>query len=301
MGVQRESIGKPYVITVYLSKGGVCKSTLSSLLGLFLAGLGFRVVIIDLDQQGSQSAVFDLLDEEGRSREVLHQVLKRRVDALAALTQIPDQLVPRYGSAEPGELFVIQGGPLTKIAIDEIVAAPVRFKIGNSNKIVSGVIDQLAGQVDFVILDMGPSEQVAALAGLFATDALLIPSTMDYLSVQRIPFVLEEVEVVRDEGHALDLLGIVQVMTRYYFGGLRTSKNVQAGRALLDASYDDLLLRDHKGRPLDIPYNEDWNNVRWIGESVLTADVSKGTRESALRFARTVAERIGVVVSEEVA
>ena len=69
---------QPTVITVYLSKGGIAKSTLSALLGLFLAGLGYRVVIVDLDQQGSQSAVFDLLDEEGRSREVLHQVLKRR-------------------------------------------------------------------------------------------------------------------------------------------------------------------------------------------------------------------------------
>ena len=298
MGPNGTSI-KPLVLTVYLSKGGVCKSTLSSLLGLFLAGLGFRVVIIDLDQQGSQSAVFDLLDDEGRSREVLHLVLKRRVDALAALTQIPNHLIPRYGT-DAGELFVIQGGPLTKIAIDEIVAAPVRFKIGNSNKIVSGVIDQLAGQVDFVIIDMGPSEQVAALAGLFATDALLIPSTMDYLSVQRIPFVLEEVDVVHAEGHSVDILGIVQVMTRYYFGGLRTSKNVQAGRELLTASYDDLLLRDRKEKAIDIPYSEDWNNVRWIGESVLTADVNKSTRESALRFCRAVAERIGVQVSEEV-
>src|SRR5690606_35955225 len=150
-------------------------------------------------------------------------------------------------------------------------------------------IDQLAGQVDFVIIDMGPSEQVAALAGLFATDALLVPSTMDYLSVQRIPFVLEEVDVVHAEGHSVDILGIVQVMTRYYFGGLRTSKNVQAGRELLTASYDDLLLRDRKEKAIDIPYSEDWNNVRWIGESVLTADVNKSTRESALRFCRAVA------------
>ena len=292
---------QPTVITVYLSKGGIAKSTLSALLGLFLAGLGYRVVIVDLDQQGSQSAVFDLLDEEGRSREVLHQVLKRRIDALAALTPIHTNLIPRFDGVAPGELFVIQGGPQTKIAIDDIVSSPVRYKISQSLDIVRGAIAQLSGQADFVILDMGPSEQVAALAGLVATDALLIPTTMDYLSVQRIPFVLEELDVARDVKPEIDLLGIVPVMTRYYFGGLRTSRNVQAGRELLHSSYADLLLRDHKGKPIDIPYSEDWNNVRWTGESVLTADVGKGTRESALRFARAVAERIGLEVSEGVA
>lgn len=290
---------KPYVITVYLSKGGVSKSTLTALLGLFLAALGFRVVIIDMDQQGSQSAVFDLLDEEGRSNEVLHQVLKRRVDALAALTPIPDTLIPRFDGVTPGAAWLLQGGPLTKLAIDDILRSPTQYKIPTTDKIVSGVIDQLAGQADFVIVDMGPSEQVIAVAGLYATDALIIPTTVDSLSVQRIPFVLEEVDVVRDDGHALDILGIVQVQTRYYFGGLRTSKNVQAGRTYLTTVYDDLLLRDGKGKPIDIPYSEDWKNAQWAGESVLTADVGKGTREAALRFARTVAERIGVVVSEE--
>jgi chromosome partitioning protein len=64
---------KPRVITIYLSKGGVAKSTLAALIATFLAGLGFRVVLLDLDRQGAQSEIFDLIDEHGQA-EVLHAV-----------------------------------------------------------------------------------------------------------------------------------------------------------------------------------------------------------------------------------
>lgn len=285
---------KPTVITVYLSKGGVCKSTLTSLLGLYLAGLGFRVVIVDLDRQGSQSAIFDLLDDDGRNAEVLHLVLQRRLPAREALTPIHEALIPVFDGATPGTLGVIQGGPQTKIAIDDIAANPVRYKMANTLDLLRGPIADLGGAVDYVIMDMGPSDQMTAIAGLVATDELLVPTTMDYLSVQRIAAVLEEVDVARTVHPALRLMGIVPVMTRYYFGGLRTSKNVQAGQALLEAAYSDLLLRDHKGRPIDLPYHEDWNNVRWIGESVLTADVSQSVQVNAFRFLRGVAAQLGV-------
>ena len=92
---------KPTTVTVYLRKGGIGKTTLVALLGQFLAALGFRVAIIDLDRQGSQTAVFDLVDEAGRGGEILHLVLKRRVDILAALVPVS---VQHLAGHEPGDL-----------------------------------------------------------------------------------------------------------------------------------------------------------------------------------------------------
>lgn len=289
---------KPRVITVYLSKGGVAKSTLTSLLGLFLAGLGFRVVIIDLDRQGSQSQVFDLVDEEGRGSEVLHLVLQRRIDIASAMTGISPELIPSYNPDARGELSVVQGGPQTKIAIDDIAANPIRYKMGNTLDILRGPVARLAGVADFVVVDMGPSDQITALAGLVATDHLVIPTTMDYLSVARIAPVMEEIEVARDIHPELEILGILPVMTRYYFGGLRVAKNVQAGQQMLNALYGPLLFKDGRDRPVDIPYHEDWNNVRWTGESVLTSDVNRSVRDGALKFLRAIAERIGIEQGE---
>jgi hypothetical protein len=83
-------------------------------------------------------------------------------------------------------------------------------------------------------------------------------------------------------------------MTNTYFGGLRESKNVQAGRAFLTNNYDKLLLRDKNGL-VDLPNREDWRNVMWAGESLLcSSDVSRKCKEEALRFLRAVMDRLGV-------
>ncbi len=281
---------KPITLTAYLRKGGVGKTTLVALLGQFLAALGFRVAIIDLDRQGSQAAVFDLVDETGRGGEILHLVLKRRVDILAALTPVA---VPRLAGHTPGELYVVPGGPQTAEAIEDIAANPVRYKMPDTLDVVRGPIAQLAGHVDFALVDMGPSDQVTALAGLAATDRLLIPTTMDYLSVTSIAPVMDEVAVARQIHPALAVLGIVPMMTRYYFGGLRKSQNVQAGEEFLLATYGELVLREGKAM-LDFPYHEEVHKAMWAGLSLLSEEVSKTVRADVLRLLNGLAARLEI-------
>jgi chromosome partitioning protein len=281
---------KPIVITVYLRKGGTGKSTLVALLGQFLAATGFRVVIIDLDRQGSQSALFDLVDETGRGGENLHLVLKRRVDILAARLPVP---FPALAGGERGELYLVPGGPQTAEAIEDIADNPVKYKTPSALDIVRGPIEQLTGHADFVLMDMGPSDQVAALAGLVATDYLIIPTTMDYLAVTSIAPVMEEVDVAREVNPGLEVLGIVPMMTRYYFGGLRKSQTVQVGEEFLNANYGDSLLRDGKAL-LEFPYSEEVPKAMWAGVSLLSDDVSKVVRASALHLLNGLAERLGL-------
>jgi len=281
---------KPITLTAYLRKGGVGKTTLVALLGQYLAGLGYRVAIIDLDRQGSQAAVFDLVDETGHGGEVLHLVLKRRVDILAALAPVA---VPRLAGHEPGELYVVPGGPQTAEAIEDIAANPVRYKMPDTLDVVRGPIAQLAGHVDFVLIDMGPSDQVTALAGLAATDRLLIPTTMDYLSVTSIAPVLDEVAVAEQVNPSLAVLGIVPMMTRYYFGGLRKSQNVQAGEEFLMANYGELVLREARAM-LDFPYHEEVHKATWAGISLLSEEVSKPVRADVLRLLNGLAARLEI-------
>jgi len=279
---------------VYLSKGGVAKSTLAALIAEYLAARGDTVVLMDLDRQGSQSEIFDLVGEDGRTDEVLHQVLTRRLDVLAALTEIPTERIPELDGEEKGALYVLQGGPQTSEAIDAIVANPVRFKIANTLGMVRQPIRDLGGFADYVVMDMGPSDQMAALAGLVATDALVVPTTSDFLSVARIATVMDEVEVAR-QVQPVAVLGIVQVMTRYYFGRLRKSKTVQVGEEFLRVNYNDLLLRDTKGNTVDIPYDEAWRNVMWAGQSVLATETK--ARNDALRFLEAVMHNLPEVIN----
>jgi chromosome partitioning protein len=91
----------PTVITVYLSKGGVGKTTLTALIAQFLAGKGYKTVLIDYDRQGSQTSLFDIPEP----REVLHRVLRREQNILDSLTPVPKSFIPVLGE-QPGMLWL---------------------------------------------------------------------------------------------------------------------------------------------------------------------------------------------------
>lgn len=282
-----DDLGKPTVITVYLSKGGVAKSTIAALLAVYLAEQGYSVALFDLDRQGTQSDIFDLVNDDGSYNEVMHAVLKRRVDALAALTEVRGQW--------QGTLGVIQGGALTPLAVDEIKNNPYQFRIANTSALVADPIRDLSGHMHYVVIDMGPSDQVLSIGGLNATDYLLMPTDTGRSSVLRIGYVLEEVEIARVNNPGLSVIGIIPVKTRRYFGGIRVAKSVQVARDVLQDAYGDMLLRDASG-PVELEFNEDWEVVRWAGEyDLLRADYVKDkVKANARRFLNAVLDRAGV-------
>lgn len=277
---------KPQVVTTYVSKGGVGKTTLVWLLGLYLAGRGYRVVVLDLDRQGTQSDIFNLFDEDGQPPELLHAVLKREIDATAAL-------VPVSGEWS-GELFVLPGGALTPLAIDAIKNNPYGYRVGNTSEIIRAPLHDLAGVVDFVVLDMGPSDQVLSIGGLNATDYLVMPTDTGRSSVGRIEYVLDEVATARDT-HPVQIAGIVPVKTRHYFGGLRTARSVQIAQEVLNENYGELLLRDAAGA-VEIPFHEDWEVIRWVGayQWLQAPYVNEKVKNAARRFLAAVLDRMGL-------
>lgn len=278
-------------VSVHNGKGGVGKTTLTGLIAQYLAGVGFRVGVLDLDRQGAQTALFDLDVQDER----FHRVLRRELSITDALTGVDERMIPQFSGFDRGGIWVAQGGPQTEIAIDQVIASPLDFGLMSNTELLVGPVEDLSEVVDFVVIDLGPSDQRTMAAALVCTDYLLVPTTMDYLSVQRIGPVLKALALARQRLNPnLQLLGIVPTMTQYYFGGLRASKNVQAGKEFLETNYAPLLMRDSQDRLIDLPYNEDWQNVMWTGEPLLGPDTSRGTKEHALRFLNVLGQRLGL-------
>jgi len=284
---------KPTVITVYLSKGGVAKSTIVQILALYLTSLGYNVAILDLDSQGGQSSIFDLLDDEDRNAETLHMVLLRKLAVAAALRRIDGDAIPTFGGIAPGALYLIEGGPQTRDAIEKVLSNPYEYHM-TIEQIIARPISELAARVNFVLIDMGPSDQVTAFAALVATDYLLIPTTSDLMSVQRVAAVLDEVEVVKEYNPALAVLGLLPTMTMYYFGGLRVSRNVKRGREMMEDIHRDLLFYDRKGKIIELPYSEHWNAARLAGTHILNPNAETIAQFDAMNALRAIAGRLGL-------
>ena len=153
------------VITITSGKGGVGKTTTTANLGVALAKLGQRVVVIDTDiglrnldvVMGLQNRIiYDIVDlVEGRCR--LRQALIR------------DKAVP--------ELYLLP-------------AAQSRDKSAVSPADMLRVIGQLRGECDFVFIDSPAGIELGFRNAVAAADEFILVTTPDVSSIQDVDRVL---------------------------------------------------------------------------------------------------------------
>jgi len=182
------------IIVVTNQKGGTGKTTTSINLAAYLAKIGKKVLLVDLDPQSNATSglgvnpnavkgLYDLLMDSSVSfRECITPTATRNLDVIA-------------GSRDVAGLAV------------EIVSYPNREFLLHSHL---KPIDPL---YDYVIIDAPPSLGLLTLNGLVASDKVLIPVQCEYYALEGLGQLLETVQlVVENLKPQLSLLGAVLTM-----------------------------------------------------------------------------------------
>lgn len=209
---ERRLASKLKVITIANLKGGVGKTTLASnLAAYFDLKRGMRVLVIDMDYQGSVSAVLlrtakkrakksysDYLvqgscsgEDVAKDAEFLSPILPRTrlIPASYTLAAVEDQVFLRW-------LF-------------QTTNADVRYNI--AERLLSEHIER---SFDVVIIDVGPRLTTAAIGALYASTHMVIPTVFDRLSVETLGSFLKSVRYFKEKrGLSLELAGVVGTMT----------------------------------------------------------------------------------------
>ncbi len=268
------------IIAIYNRKGGSAKSTLASTLAVAMAALGKETLLIDVDTQGSLSVAFGMVDEGGRIEELLAPVLQRRLHIQAALRPIELSKIPAIPDVDPAPLYLLPGASMTDSAIRAIEADPISFKIANTQKVLSKPISELPPEIEYVILDLGPSHPTLTAAAFIAADYLLIPTLTDFHSVTAVNEVVSTMNVYQDENPRLKPLGIVPTLTR------RGTINHDVGMATLQANCGEAW----GGVPLfdDIPYRTIWAQASWDKQTILTYRATDQAAQEAWHFVEQV-------------
>ena len=181
------------ILAVANQKGGVAKTTSVASLGAALAEQGSRVLLVDLDPQACLT--FSLgIDPEDVEISV-HHVLTKGVDATEVIVTTED------------------GVDLLPATIELARAEADLLTRTGREYVLRGVLDDLADDYDWVLLDCPPSLGVLTVAALTAATGVLIPLQCETLSHRGVGQLLDTVhDVRRFTNRGLEVWGVLPTL-----------------------------------------------------------------------------------------
>lgn len=199
------------IISVLNLKGGVGKTTITANLAAALDSMGYRVLLLDLDFQGSLTSLF-LSDAQ---QEQLYNDQRLLGDFLAASF---DAEFPNLRHFEQAIL------PDAKSAIipttDGLAYAEtnltIRWLLREGNRDPRFLLrkelqlKRITDNFDIVLIDCPPLMNVCCVNALAASDYILVPILPSLQSTARVPVLLKRLKEFRDNiNPSLEVLGIV--------------------------------------------------------------------------------------------
>lgn len=203
------------VMAVANQKGGVGKTTLAVNLSAALALDGFRVLLLDLDPQGS--ATRWLLGPDREPEEDASLLLEGRQPRPLALSPKGLEILPSTGRLA---------------AMEKNLASEVGGEL---------VLDEALGayreRYHFILIDCPPNLGILTLNGLAAADRVLVPVEPHSLAIMGIEDILDAIaKVQRRLRKPVELLGLVlnrvDVRTRHTREVVELLRNVYGERVL---------------------------------------------------------------------
>lgn len=186
------------VIAIANQKGGVGKTTTTFNLGAALVERGRKVLLLDLDQQGSltMSAGFDPDNLDKTIYNILSSHADPKEKRPASLTSV---------IKETGAGLHIVPANIELAALDlELTRAYSR------EHILKRALAPLKERYDYILLDCPPSLGLIVINALVAADEVLIPLQADYLATKGVKLLLDSIEAVTAQlNPQLHIAGIV--------------------------------------------------------------------------------------------
>jgi chromosome partitioning protein len=154
------------IYTLVNQKGGVGKTTTAINLAAYLAKLGQRVLVVDLDPQANATSCLGV-DKHGVQSSTYEVIINE--DAPAGFILFNEKL----------QLSLLPSSPALAGAEVELVEEPGReFRLRNA-------LDSLDDKYDYILIDCPPSLGLLTVNGLVAAeDGVLVPVQCEYLALE---------------------------------------------------------------------------------------------------------------------
>ena len=182
------------VLTVANQKGGVGKTTTAVSLAAALAGVGSRVLLVDLDPQGNATSGVGLRVQQGQA--TIYDVLVGDLD-----------LVDAIEPTSVRNLFVVPATIDLAGAEIELVSAFSR------EQKLRRALESARGDFDVVLIDCPPSLGLLTVNALSAADGVIVPIQCEYYALEGLGALQRNADLIKANlNPALEVTGFVMTM-----------------------------------------------------------------------------------------
>ena len=261
-GIMEEHHGR--IIALVNNKGGVGKTTSAVNLAAGLVAERRRVLLVDLDAQGSASLSLGL----------------SRADLKPGVAEVILDGLPIRQAIRPSSVngLDILPGSMTLASADLALSVVTGREV-----VLKNALKPILGDYDFAVLDCPPSLGLLTVNALTAADFFIIPLTPDYLSLEGLVNFMDAVEKIRSGigGKVAAPLGILLTLADY-----RLNVTEEIGK----------MIRGYYGRQVfktEIRGNVKLKEAPSFGKTIFDYDKGSAGAEAYRELTKEVLRRIG--------
>ena len=179
------------IIAIVNQKGGVAKTTTTIHLGVALAQLGKKILLVDLDSQGHLAESFGI---------VADNIEREMSDVFEGSKGIKDVIVPNVRQ----NLDLAPSN--VRLADMELTLVNMRFRESKLKR----ALEPIVSRYDYILLDCPPNLGLFTVNALIAANKVIIPMATHFWSMLGVSRLLTSIKAVKQEANpSLDIVGII--------------------------------------------------------------------------------------------
>lgn len=210
------------VISVANQKGGVGKTTTTINLGVSLAQMQKKTLLIDLDPQGALSAGLGIKIDD--SSNTIYDVMM-------------DEDLPTNHAIYPVQAYLDVIPADNDLAAAEIELIPeLRREL-----VLRHSLDPLSGWYDYILIDCPPSLSLLTVNALSASSGVVVPLQCEFFAIRVVRMLIDSINRTRERINPdLNLTGILATM--YSTGTIHAREVLEEIRSLYGDKVFDIII-----------------------------------------------------------
>lgn len=182
------------IISFTNQKGGVGKTTTCVNLSAYLAVLGQKVLMIDLDPQGNATSGVGIEKHKG---------LKTINELINGENTFKEVVVETQ----------IEGLDVIPSTVDLAAAEVMLVSMPQREKVMKKILEEVQNDYDFIMIDCSPSLGLLTINALAASNSVIIPMQCEFYALDGLTQLMNTIRLVKHHlNPELDIEGVVRTM-----------------------------------------------------------------------------------------